>query len=714
MKRLFFFMISCALIVSSASAQLTSLPFTVNDNKLVGLWEFKTQADAFKATKGEDLTPTLITAEDWVEVDGIPTIRINKPESNAAADQRGLAVEHGIAANGGSETHVNNYSIVFDVKVDATSGGGQNLISLFRPGTSGDGRAFLGFDTKRMGLTSYTPNAILLGEWNRFILNVNIEKSTYHMYAIHPDGTITKNLSLNKTNVPLTADGMIEFFGDEDGENGRLNVAKIALFNDFLNAEELEGLGVSAFKASPESLSFGFTQIETAMGRAIDVVFTDLPEGTSDFVEITIPDEYKDVLLVSDEKAMFSLDEDGETRSAKTTFFFYPTEVDKQYSFSVTAKNGTKEIVFKVTGTGAVNFIDIDTNAWYRIQFDQRTGHCLTDNGAGEIITSTTPNLENESQLWQFQFIELDENEVKQYKIVSKAGNHIDYDYELDRFISTTSSNNTFTFDMRKNDAGWQIKWNEYEYKTSSGSTNYGGYINKVNGDDQFVGYYYIPDAGSSIVLYKEDEEVDLGLPKFSTETEEYWYHIQFVRRASTKKIVKSTALPYDGIENFDFVTQTLDTIPEDTDLFLWKIVGDTTECTIVDVNGFEWKLVDGFIGAVESGEGDIFKFKQYGGKTWALYEEINSQYINDNAGSKIGFWSLDAGGEINFIPYIPSSIDAPSVTTDNANDPVVSTTYYTIDGVLLGNKPNNVGIYIEKNIRKSGKAFAVKVFVTK
>ncbi|MCC8145124.1 MAG: hypothetical protein LIO93_01515 [Bacteroidales bacterium] len=77
----------------------------------------------------------------------------------------------------------------------------------------------------------------------------------------------------------------------------------------------------------------------------------------------------------------------------------------------------------------------------------------------------------------------------------------------------------------------------------------------------------------------------------------------------------------------------------------------------------------------------------------------------------KTGEYAKDAGSEITFIPVESVGINNPSMDTDN--DPVVYSSYYTLQGIKLGSQlPVTGGIYIEKNTHKSNKVSARKIYV--
>lgn len=390
-------------------------------------------------------------------------------------------------------------------------------------------------------------------------------------------------------------------------------------------------------------------------------------------------------------------------------------------------------VKFEIIGKTPVKpSTDTETN-WYYVVYDKRKGLFLTDTGADQPLEGLDLEEGNDGQLWKF--IESDVED--EFIIVSKTGNYIDFgtvtsvaadgtETEVERFISVAEDKeNTFSFDFRgKADRGWQIKWNQYTYideDTQEEVTSF-TYLNKTNTDDQICAYSYMPDAGSAVAFFAEGK-LDLGKPAFSVENKEVWYYLQFNRQPN-KVIVETTdALAEDAAPN---ITQAAKIDGDYTQQ--WKLEGDETEFAIINrESGNAFKLATTSLGKriVAADEAHMFQLdKGTEFKLWSLknadeYDgEENKIYLNDfgGSGTYIGQWSLDAGGNINFIPADPSSIDDIVVDTeDSVNDPIIATSYYTIEGISVGaTAPKAQGIYIRKALHKSGKVTATKILVTK
>ncbi|MCC8146622.1 MAG: hypothetical protein LIO93_09345 [Bacteroidales bacterium] len=388
---------------------------------------------------------------------------------------------------------------------------------------------------------------------------------------------------------------------------------------------------------------------------------------------------------------------------------FFILKEEKEYSLSITFKCGETEVVVPIKGIGAPN-VPVETDTWYRLQFYQRTGSCLTDKGAENPLEVSPYDSQDDSQLWKFEFVK-EVNGIDQFKMISKAGNQIKYRYADEengitgRFLATPSSENTFSFEVRE-DGDWQIRWNQYETEDENGFPEVtGAHINKTNSDNEITAYNYMPDNGSAIKFHKENETIDIGLPEFSTETTSHWYFIQF-KRVKDNKVIQSS----------DEVNTKLsqDVMDVNNELMHWKFVGDMNSCIIVDKNGNEWGTHSTNI--VPAGSGDHYKFEGFGLKTWQLYNiddvDNSSRYVNDfdNKGTEVGQWSAnDAGAELIFTSVKSVGIDTPIVNEDEST--IINRTYYTLQGVQLAKKPSN-GIYIEKRTHESQKITSRKIYI--
>ncbi|MDH8701122.1 hypothetical protein M2138_000461 [Dysgonomonadaceae bacterium PH5-43] len=552
------------------------------------------------------------------------------------------------------------------------------------------------------------------GSFNKDLIAWDTENGTEFIFVISCDGE--SNVSYN-----------ISIDGEEWSGVKPLNLTKIKSF-DYVQAAQNYDVMVDIeynppfLSVTPASISFkAATMEDPAEGPySIAVVGSDAFDEKFSYDVKTIKGSADNFYIDFDES--FST----ETGGNLSVFFMAEEPVYGEQHIIITFSRGTESFDVELKGL-LLPKSPVEEDTWYRVQFYSRTGYVLTDNGAEELLTATMYDAANESQLWKF--VKVSEVEgIPNYKMVSKTGNNIGYNYPIyevidekevmtspGRFTAVAESNNTFKFDLCP-DGNWQILWNEYEYTTTTGEDKLGGHINKVNvgsvHDYGFTAYNYLPDVGSGIKIFKADEEISIGLPKFSNEEESYYYYMQF-KRVSSKIAIKST----DDLEIPALTQATID--EEDNDLFLWRFFGDIDECTIVDVNGNAFGV--GSTQIVDISEANYYKFIPYGVQTWSFQNLTTAeldpsayQYINDfgGNGNAVGQWSAsDNGAELYFtlVKTDGVNISAP----DAIEGEVVSTSYFTLQGVQLGSKPSN-GLFIEKNTLSNGKTTARKIFISK
>ena len=107
------FLLTCALFLFvGAQAQLSGLKTSFNQDKLVGHWEFKSETDLLKATKGGDLAHVVTSPlmASYEEVDGYSTVKL--AGGVVAKGGGGLSVAHGV-------TPGTKYCLMFDIFLPA-------------------------------------------------------------------------------------------------------------------------------------------------------------------------------------------------------------------------------------------------------------------------------------------------------------------------------------------------------------------------------------------------------------------------------------------------------------------------------------------------------------------------------------------------------------------------------------------------------------------
>ncbi len=149
---------------------------------------------------------------------------------------------HGFAPNGGgadSLHRVNEYSILIDFKIpDLTK---WYTFFQLNPSNTDDGDCFIKKTTGLVGTTAtgYSTAAVSINDWHRFVITVKngVQHDTYL------DGTILK------VGTPLAVDGrfaldsLLLMFGDDDGDDGDIDIAEVSMWNYPLTATEVTKLG---------------------------------------------------------------------------------------------------------------------------------------------------------------------------------------------------------------------------------------------------------------------------------------------------------------------------------------------------------------------------------------------------------------------------------------------------------------------------------------
>lgn len=520
---------------------------------------------------------------------------------------------------------------------------------------------------------------------------------------------------------------------------------------------------IRAAQTSPVSVSVEYYPVYLDLSRKGSMNFGTVLEGEEagpGTVTVTASDKYSDpvsyeLTTVSGPEDAFYIDPESESNFSSLTggqlLIYLEAYEAGSYEALLTVTRGSVTQTLTLVGK-AVNSVpvtvspaigdpnaDAEGNVWYRIQSNRRTGYVLTDLGADMALEATYPDMDNADQLWKF----IATSTEGQFKLVSKNGRELGYklpimegDIEVEQgtFITSASSNDTYSFQLRS-DANWQLIWNEYEPAPGNENPANAAYVNKMGGgDSRFTAYYSQTglDDGNSMQFYLHSENILPEYPEFSTDTKEVWYYIQFDRRSVNNKVW----------EELDEVDETLYTNliqaekkDEEAESQYWKLIGDKDNFKIVSYNtnsSLALSLTEtgsSRMQSVEYNDGNPLAFSDWtfnegsSAKSFQLQiinmlvegESSGYFYLNDFQGTAIcQYLDNDAGNFINFIPVDDgTAIDVADISNMD-NDPVIATQYYTLQGILLGGKPSEQGIYIEKNIHESKSISVRKVFIDK
>jgi hypothetical protein len=196
----------------------------------VGLWNFDDPGDLTHADVGSDLS--LNGSHESVEGTGAGdgAARIGVGSSYTCT--------HGIPANGGGAL-VNEYTLVMDVR---TAGRGLwHCLFQTSPSNANDGDAFI--DTPgRVGVsaTGYSfPRMLDADTWYRIVVVVD----NGDRCEIYADGIRILDGSPQSIDGRFSLDPTVFFFADDNGEDGEIDVSRIALYAEALTPEDAAALG---------------------------------------------------------------------------------------------------------------------------------------------------------------------------------------------------------------------------------------------------------------------------------------------------------------------------------------------------------------------------------------------------------------------------------------------------------------------------------------
>jgi len=246
MKQLFTIIIIAVIGSSTAASQ--TLPSAVPTNNLKGHWTFDNAGTPFDAAVGSALVKdkSASAIETITSIDGpiVGNKAIHIPKYNF------LRCVPGIQANGTSDTlkKVNRYSMIIDFRINTR--GDWRTFYQTDPANTTDGDLFIRNATGTQGhnigraTPGYSYDSITVGRWYRLVVVANLGVE----FNLYLDGNL-----LHKGN-PMTADnnqafesasGLDEllFFADNDGENGEIDVAEIALYDTTLSITQINAMG---------------------------------------------------------------------------------------------------------------------------------------------------------------------------------------------------------------------------------------------------------------------------------------------------------------------------------------------------------------------------------------------------------------------------------------------------------------------------------------
>jgi hypothetical protein len=227
--------------------------------------------------------------------------------------------------------------------------------------------------------------------------------------------------------------------------------------------------------------------------------------------------------------------------------------------------------------------------------------------------------------------------------------------------------------------------------------------------------------SGTETLVLPLTGNANFDLPvRLSTADQEWWYYISFERLASYNYVLTEDA---EGD-----VKETVKST-DDSDLNqYWKFTGEpATGYKIIGKSGKAFAFSDDLnIYTIADEEvADDHQFIRSSAGKWQLYnltiqgvddEGTVGRYINDyqGLGANAEYASLYAANDGgNALTFTPIGFSTGLVTVDGANDAIVATHYYNLQGVKVKQLVKG-GIYIKQDIYESKKVRATKILVPK
>ncbi|MCX6149667.1 MAG: T9SS type A sorting domain-containing protein [Ignavibacteriales bacterium] len=196
-----------------------------------GWWKFDDQTNPLKAEIG--------FGNDLQLVGTHQTIAGPDSQNNAVKIGPGsyYKLYHGIQPNGGG-VRVNEYSIQIDFRIPEL-----NIWHCFfqTDTTNGsDGDCFINPSGNiGVGVTGYSEHTIVTNEWYRLVIVV--QNGTQYKYYL--DGQLFNDGANQAIDGRFALDNLLLIFDDDDGEDGVIDCAEIAIWDHALTAQEVFALG---------------------------------------------------------------------------------------------------------------------------------------------------------------------------------------------------------------------------------------------------------------------------------------------------------------------------------------------------------------------------------------------------------------------------------------------------------------------------------------
>jgi hypothetical protein len=229
---------TCNITVKHGAFSKT-VPVTITDPIVVpdkiAHWKFENAADLTEATIGNPLVygKGAGTGLDMPTTDLSGFTPIDGPKSDNKAVR--IAKGYFFGAAHGLTTPVTVYTLMIDFKIPAI--GSWHTFYQTDQTNGNDGEVFINTSGAiGVGATGYSDTKVTAGEWHRFVVSCKLgEALNYYL-----DGALIKTSSTADDRFALAAN--ILLLGDNDGDDGDIDVSEIAMWQEALDANQVKKL----------------------------------------------------------------------------------------------------------------------------------------------------------------------------------------------------------------------------------------------------------------------------------------------------------------------------------------------------------------------------------------------------------------------------------------------------------------------------------------
>jgi len=216
----------------------------------VGWWKFDDPANLTAAVPGYGSSLVLTGTQTAIAGPSATNGAVTVPKGSY------LTMTHGISPNGGG-TKVNRYSLLVDFRIAASAW--HNFFQVDEAPNTSDGDFFIK-PTGEMGTSGagYSTFRTQLNVWYRLVITVEngVANKTYI------DGQPIKDWNAYDIDTRYALNPTLLLFADDDGDDGDIDVAEVAIWDYPLSAAEVAAFGAVSGTIPVEMTSFSAVQLD--------------------------------------------------------------------------------------------------------------------------------------------------------------------------------------------------------------------------------------------------------------------------------------------------------------------------------------------------------------------------------------------------------------------------------------------------------------------